>query len=47
MNLIDAEVPPNDFTRFCRTAERHGSLCEMSKARAALIGTALKFIEIR
>jgi hypothetical protein len=45
--LVDTEALPTDFTRFRRMAERRGSLGEMSKEQAALIGAALKFIEIR
>lgn len=45
--LVDTEGLPTDFTRFRRMAERRGSLGEMSKEQAALIGAALKFIEIR
>ena len=45
--LVDTEALPTDFTRFRRMAERRGSLGEMSKEQAALIGAALKLIEIR
>jgi hypothetical protein len=45
--LVDTEALPTDFTRFRRMAERRDSLGEMSKEQAALIGAALKFIEIR
>ena len=45
--LVDTEGLPTDFTRFRRMAERRGSLGEMSKEQAALIGAALKFIEIK
>lgn len=45
--LVDTEALPTDFTRFRRMAERRGSLGEMSKEQAALIGAALKFIEIK
>jgi hypothetical protein len=45
--LVDTEALPTDFTRFRRMAERRSSLGEMSKEQAALIGAALKFIEIR
>ena len=45
--LVDTEALPTDFTRFRRMAERRGSLGEMSKEQAAVIGAALKFIEIR
>ena len=45
--LVDTESLPTDFTRIRRMAERRGSLGEMSKEQAALIGAALKFIEIR
>jgi len=44
--LIDVEALPTDFTRFRRMTERRGSLGEMSKEQAALIGAALKLIEI-
>ncbi len=44
--LVDTEALPTDFTRFRRMAERRGSLGEMSKEQAAIIGAALKFIEI-
>jgi hypothetical protein len=45
--LVDTEALPTDFTRFRRMAERRGSLGEMSKEQAAMIGAALKFIEIK
>ncbi len=45
--LVDTEALPTDFTRFRRMAERRGSLGEMSKEQAALIGAALKLIEVR
>jgi hypothetical protein len=45
--LVDTEALPTDFTRFRRMAERRDSLGEMSKEQAAMIGAALKFIEIR
>ena len=45
--LVDAELLPTDFTRFRRMAERRGSLGEMSKGQAAIIGAALKFIEVK
>jgi hypothetical protein len=45
--LVDSEELPTDFTRFRRMAERRGSLGEMSKEQAALIGAALKFIDIK
>jgi hypothetical protein len=45
--LVDSETLPTDFTRFRRMAERRGSLGEMSKEQAAIIGAALKFIEIK
>jgi hypothetical protein len=45
--LVDTEALPTDFTRFRRMAERRGSLGEMSKEQAALIGAAIKFIEIK
>jgi len=45
--LVDTEGLPTDFTRFRRMTERRDSLGEMSKEQAALIGAALKFIEIK
>jgi hypothetical protein len=45
--LVDTEALPTDFTRFRRMAERRGSLGEMSKEQAAIIGTAFKFIEFK
>jgi hypothetical protein len=45
--LVDTEALPTDFTRFRRMAERRGSLGEMSKEQAALIGATLKFIEMK
>jgi hypothetical protein len=42
--LVDMEVLPTDFTHFRRMAERLGSLGEMSKEQAAIIGAILKFI---
>jgi hypothetical protein len=45
--LVDTEALPTDFTRFRRMAERRGSLGEMSKEQAALIGAALKLIEMK
>ncbi len=42
--LIDTEELPTDFTRFRRMTERHGSLSEMSKEEAALIGAAIKVV---
>ena len=45
--LVDTETLPTDFTRFRRMTERRGSLGEMSKEQAAIIGAALKFIEIK
>ena len=44
--LVDTEALPTDFTRFRRMTERRDSLGEMSKEQAALVGAALKFIEI-
>jgi len=44
--LIDTEGLPTDFTRFRRMTERRDSLGEMSKEQAALIGAALKLIQI-
>jgi hypothetical protein len=40
--LIEIEALPTDFTRFRRMTERRGSLGEMSKEEAALIGAAIK-----
>ncbi len=40
--LIDTEALPTDFTRFRRMTERRGSLGEMSKEEAALIGAAIE-----
>jgi hypothetical protein len=45
--LVDTEALPTDFTRFRRMTERRDSLGEMSKEQAAIIGAALKFIEIK
>ena len=42
--LIDTEALPTDFTRFRRMTERRGSLGEMSKEEAALIGAAIKLV---
>ena len=42
--LVDTEALPTDFTRFRRMTERRGSLGEMSKEQAAIIGAALKFV---
>ena len=42
--LIDTEALPADFTRFRRMTERRGSLGEMSKEEAAVIGAALKVL---
>jgi len=42
--LIDTEALPTDFTRFRRMTERRGSLGEMSKEEAALLGAAIKVI---
>ncbi|HXY54415.1 MAG TPA: hypothetical protein VEM40_07075 [Nitrospirota bacterium] len=44
--LVDTEALPTDFTRFRRMTERRGSLGEMSKEQAALIGVALKLLKI-
>ena len=44
--LVDTEGLPTDFTRFRRMTERRGSLGEMSKEQAALVGVALKLIQI-
>ena len=40
--LIDMEVLSTDFTHFRRMAERRGSLGEMKKEEAALIGVAIE-----
>ena len=40
--LIETEALPTDFTHFRRMTERRGSLGEMSKEEAALIGAAIK-----
>jgi hypothetical protein len=45
--LVDTEALPTDFTRFRRMTERRGSLGEMSKEQAAIIGAALKFIALK
>ena len=42
--LVDTEVLPTDFTHFRRMAERRGSVGEMSKEQAAIIGAILKFV---
>jgi len=42
--LIETEELPTDFTRFRRMTERRGSLGEMSKEEAALIGAAIKLV---
>lgn len=42
--LIDTEALPTDYTRFRRMTERRGSLGEMSKEEAALIGAAIKVL---
>lgn len=44
--LVDTESLPTDFTRFRRMTDRRDSLGEMSKEQAALIGAALKLIQI-
>ena len=44
--LVDTETLPTDFTRFRRMTERRDSLGEMSKEQAALVGAALKLIQI-
>lgn len=44
--LVDTEGLPTDFTRFRRMTERRDSLGEMSKEQAALVGAALKLIQI-
>ncbi len=44
--LVDTEGLPTDFTRFRRMTERRDSLGEMSKEQAALVGLALKLIQI-
>jgi len=43
-HLIEIEELPTDFTRFRRMTERRGSLGEMSKEEAALIGAAIKLV---
>jgi len=45
--LVDSEALPTDFTRFRRMAERRGSLGEMSKEQAALIGAVFKLVEFK
>jgi hypothetical protein len=45
--LVDTEALPTDFTRFRSMAERRESLGQMSKEQAAVIGAALKFVEIK
>ncbi len=45
--LVDTEALPTDFTRFRSMEERRERLGEMSKEQAALIGVALKFINIK
>ena len=40
--LIDTEALPTDYTRFRRMTERRGSLGEMSKEEAAVLGAAVK-----
>jgi len=42
--LIDTEALPTDFTHFRRMTERRGSLGEMSKEEAALIGATIKLV---
>ena len=42
--LVDTEVLPTDFTHFRRMAERRGSVGEMSKEQAAIIGAVLKLV---
>ena len=42
--MIETEALPTDFTRFRRMTERRGSLSEMSKEEAALIGAAIKVV---
>jgi hypothetical protein len=44
--LVGTEALPTDFTRFRRMTERRGSLGEMSKEQAAIIGAALKLINL-
>jgi hypothetical protein len=39
--LVDTEGLPTDFTRFRRMTERRGSLGEMSKFEAAVLGTII------
>jgi hypothetical protein len=42
--MVDVEELPTDFTRFRRMTERRGSLGEMSKEQAAIVGAVLKLI---
>jgi len=42
--LIDTEALPTDYTRFRRMTERRGSLGEMSKEEAALLGATIKLV---
>lgn len=42
--LIETEALPTDFTRFRRMAERRGSLGEMSKEEAAVIGGTIELL---
>jgi hypothetical protein len=42
--LVDNEMLPTDFTHFRRMAERRGSVGEMSKEQAAVIGAILKLV---
>lgn len=42
--MVDTEILPTDFTRFRRMTERRGSLGEMSKEQAAVVGAVLKLI---
>jgi hypothetical protein len=44
--LVDTEGLPTDFTRFRRMTVRRDSLGEISKEQAALIGVALKLVQI-
>lgn len=42
--MVDTEMLPTDFTRFRRMTERRGSLGEMSKEQAAVVGAVLKLL---
>ena len=45
--LVDTEELLTDFTRFRRMTERRSRFGEMGKEQAAIIGAALKFIELK